>query len=120
MAPAPLLYLAPDADYPGGPAMPADLDTRQALALGQALKPLRAMNVLIVASGNLTHNLYEFRRHPATTLTTSRRSRPGPPKPCRRAAPLLDYKQHAHPPNGRTRRTSTSCRCSSPRRGRRT
>lgn len=58
----PLLYLAPDADIPVVQvSMPASLDTREAWKLGQALKPLRDMNVLIVASGSLTHNLYEFR-----------------------------------------------------------
>jgi 4,5-DOPA dioxygenase extradiol len=58
----PLLYLAPNADIPVVQvSMPASLDTRQAWKLGQALKPLRDMNVLIVASGSLTHNLYEFR-----------------------------------------------------------
>ncbi|MBD8732147.1 DODA-type extradiol aromatic ring-opening family dioxygenase [Pseudomonas sp. CFBP 13710] len=58
----PLLYLAPDADIPViQVSMPAALDTHQAWKLGQALQPLRDMNVLIVASGSLTHNLYEFR-----------------------------------------------------------
>lgn len=58
----PLLYLAPDADIPVVQvSMPASLDTRSAWQLGQTLKPLRDMNVLIVASGSLTHNLYEFR-----------------------------------------------------------
>lgn len=58
----PLLYLAPEADIPVVQvSMPASLDTRGAWKLGQALKPLRDMNVLIVASGSLTHNLYEFR-----------------------------------------------------------
>lgn len=58
----PLLYLAPEADIPVVQvSMPASLDTREAWKLGQALKPLRDMNVLIVASGSLTHNLYEFR-----------------------------------------------------------
>lgn len=58
----PLLYLAPEADIPVVQvSMPSTLDTRQAWKLGEALKPLREMNVLIVASGSLTHNLYEFR-----------------------------------------------------------
>lgn len=58
----PLLYLAPNADIPVVQvSMPSTLDTRQAWKLGEALKPLREMNVLIVASGSLTHNLYEFR-----------------------------------------------------------
>ncbi|WP_226506948.1 class III extradiol ring-cleavage dioxygenase [Pseudomonas sp. MWU16-30317] len=58
----PLLYLAPEADIPVVQvSMPATLDTREAWKLGQALKPLRDMNVLIIASGSLTHNLYEFR-----------------------------------------------------------
>ncbi|UZJ57906.1 dioxygenase [Pseudomonas sp. KU26590] len=58
----PLRYLAPDADIPVVQvSMPASLDTRSAWKLGEALKPLREMNVLIVASGSLTHNLYEFR-----------------------------------------------------------
>jgi 4,5-DOPA dioxygenase extradiol len=58
----PLLYLAPDADIPVVQvSMPSNLDTRSAWKLGEALKPLREMNVLIVASGSLTHNLYEFR-----------------------------------------------------------
>jgi 4,5-DOPA dioxygenase extradiol len=58
----PLLYLAPEADIPVVQvSMPATLDTREAWKLGHALKPLRDMNVLIIASGSLTHNLYEFR-----------------------------------------------------------
>lgn len=58
----PLLYLAPDANIPVVQvSMSATLDTRSAWQLGLALKPLREMNVLIVASGSLTHNLYEFR-----------------------------------------------------------
>ncbi|PWW30585.1 DODA-type extradiol aromatic ring-opening family dioxygenase [Chromohalobacter israelensis] len=57
----PLLYLAPEADIPVVQvSMPASLDPRNALQLGQSLKPLRDMNILIVTSGSLTHNLYEF------------------------------------------------------------
>lgn len=58
----PLLYLAPSATIPVVQvSMPMPMDTSSALKLGEALKPLREMNVLIVASGSLTHNLYEFR-----------------------------------------------------------
>jgi 4,5-DOPA dioxygenase extradiol len=58
----PLMHLAPRANIPVVQvSMPATLDTRSAWQLGEALKPLRDMNVLIVASGSLTHNLYEFR-----------------------------------------------------------
>ncbi|WP_019689189.1 DODA-type extradiol aromatic ring-opening family dioxygenase [Pseudomonas fluorescens] len=58
----PLLHLAPEADIPVVQvSMPAGLDTCQAWSLGEALAPLRDMKVLIVASGSLTHNLYEFR-----------------------------------------------------------
>lgn len=58
----PLMYLAPEADLPVVQvSMPTTLDSRQAWKLGEALKPLRDMNILLVASGSLTHNLYEFR-----------------------------------------------------------
>lgn len=58
----PLLYLAPEARIPViQVSMPMPMDTRSAYAFGEALQPLRAMNVLLVASGSLTHNLYDFR-----------------------------------------------------------
>ena len=59
----PLLHLRPDADLPVFQvSMPLELDPRTALRLGRALAPLRAQGVLVVGSGSLTHNLYEFRR----------------------------------------------------------
>ncbi|UPG96531.1 dioxygenase family protein [Luteibacter aegosomatissinici] len=59
----PLRFLLPNADIPVFQlAMPADLDTRGALALGKALRPLRERGVLVVGSGSLTHNLYEIQR----------------------------------------------------------
>ncbi len=58
----PLLHLLPNANVPVFQvSMPHSLTTAQALKLGQALAPLRAQGVVIVASGSMTHNLYEFR-----------------------------------------------------------
>jgi 4,5-DOPA dioxygenase extradiol len=63
----PLIHLLPEAQIPVFQvSMPYDLNTEQAVQLGQALAPLRAQGVLIVASGSMTHNLREFRQ--GTTL----------------------------------------------------
>lgn len=58
----PLLHLVPQADVPVlQVSMPVDLDERSAYELGRALAPLAEDGVLVVGSGSLTHNLYEFR-----------------------------------------------------------
>jgi 4,5-DOPA dioxygenase extradiol len=59
----PLLHLLPEAKVPVFQvSMPLGLSTRQAVKLGQALAPLRNQGVLIVASGSMTHNLYDVRQ----------------------------------------------------------
>ena len=59
----PLRHLLPQAQVPVFQvSMPQALDTAGAFRLGQALAPLRERGVLILASGSLTHNLYEFRQ----------------------------------------------------------
>jgi 4,5-DOPA dioxygenase extradiol len=60
----PMRHLFPDAQVP---VFQASL--KGALALGSALAPLREQGVLIVGSGSITHNLYEFRSDAVEHLT---------------------------------------------------
>ncbi len=58
----PLLHLYPDANVPTlQVSLPYDANPNSAFALGQSLAPLADDGVLIIGSGSLTHNLYEFR-----------------------------------------------------------
>lgn len=58
----PLLYLYPGANIPTlQVSLPMDSDEPSAFKLGGTLRPLAQEGVLIIGSGSLTHNLYEFR-----------------------------------------------------------
>lgn len=57
----PLMYLYPGADVPVLQlSLPRSNDPRLHYALGRALSSLREQDVLVVGSGSMTHNLYEF------------------------------------------------------------
>lgn len=58
----PMMYLYPQGDVPVVQvSMPHPLDAAGSWRFGEALAPLADEGVLIVASGSMTHNLYEFR-----------------------------------------------------------
>ncbi len=59
----PMLHMFPAHDVPVVQlSLPASLEPAQAWELGRNLAPLSGEGVLIVGSGSLTHNLYEFRQ----------------------------------------------------------
>lgn len=58
----PLRQMYPDADVPIIPiSLQSHLGVRGAYQLGQALAPLRDKDFLIIGSGNITHNLGDYR-----------------------------------------------------------
>jgi 4,5-DOPA dioxygenase extradiol len=58
----PLSLMLPAADIPVVPvAMPWPLDAAAAYRYGQAFAPLADSGVLLLGSGSMTHNLYDFR-----------------------------------------------------------
>jgi len=60
----PMRHLMPDAAVPVlQVSLPHRIDAAGAFGLGVALKPLRDDGVIVIGSGSLTHNLYEFGRH---------------------------------------------------------
>ncbi len=57
----PLRQMFPDADIPVVPlSVQSHLGPEHAYRVGQALAPLAAQNILIMGSGNITHNLRDF------------------------------------------------------------
>lgn len=69
----PLMHMLPEARVPVFQvSMPLALDTAGALRMGQLLAPLREQGVLILASGSMTHNLYEIDRSGSTEAPYAR------------------------------------------------
>lgn len=57
----PMLHLLPEAKLPVLQlSLDRTLDSEGLIKLGEALKPLRDQGIAIIASGSLTHNLYEI------------------------------------------------------------
>lgn len=97
----PLRQMYPDADVPVVPlSLQSHLGVAGAYRLGQALAPLTAQGFLVIGSGNVTHNLGDYRvarmngeqgldyvRHFAEWLTDKLRRHD--------IAALLDYRQQA-------------------------
>ena len=93
----PLLHLRPQVDIPVFQvSMPHDLDTRSALSLGAALRPLRDQGVVVVGSGSMTHNLNEFFRGAADgDYARSFATWVGKAVERRDVEALVDYRQRA-------------------------
>jgi 4,5-DOPA dioxygenase extradiol len=94
----PLLFLYPDAEVPVTQlSIQPHLSPLHHYRLGEALRPLARENVLIVASGSLTHNLRELRARSDSTAPYVREFQAWMQAAldARDVAALLDYRRLA-------------------------
>jgi 4,5-DOPA dioxygenase extradiol len=116
----PLRLMFPEADVPVIPlSVQSHAGPEQAWRLGKALAPLAEQGFLVIASGNVTHNLRDYQlaaRHGGRVPAYVRRiRRTGWQIACRRATQpaLLDYRRQAPgavagPPERRTSAAAVS------------
>ncbi len=104
----PLRYLYPNADIPVlQVSLPYHANEHFSLDLGRALSPLAGTGVLVIGSGSLTHNLYEFRFGPPNetaadyarefALWIRRAIQAGDVERLLKAMTIAPYARRAHP-----------------------
>jgi 4,5-DOPA dioxygenase extradiol len=94
----PLLFLFPDADVPVTQlSIQSHLDPTHHYRIGEALRPLTPEGVLVIGSGSLTHNLFEFRSRPGETAPYVRKFQEWVKQSleAKDVAELLDYRRRA-------------------------